>query len=62
MSKRVANCRGKTTAHFGRIRYGRWTAKKVGRTVEAEELTRRKDALATMIAAPFKRLQRHQAR
>jgi len=63
MSKRIANCRGRTTVHFGRVNYGRWSTMKITRTIKEEEFERRKQALQDMISAPLKIFRhRHQNR
>ena len=74
MSKRIANCRGRKTAHFKTIRYG-WRPKKaavdldtINRKLEegglSEEITARYENFkqGALRILPKKLLQRHQDR
>ena len=63
MSKRIANCRGRSTAHFGRVSYGHWASIRMHKTTNEEEFERRKQALLDMISEPLKVFRhRHQNR
>ena len=74
MSKRIANCRGKTTARFGRIRIGHWKRRmleQMDTLAEADamgkleaEAKEKLENLKTRVKAiiPKKVLRRHQSR